>query len=84
MNTAAKRLVPIPEVRRILGDIGNTTVYELIKRREIVKINIGRRGFVTSESLDAYMDRLTARAEGSRTADVESALLEADTGRTDA
>jgi predicted DNA-binding transcriptional regulator AlpA len=60
----AKRLVPIPEARHVLGDIGHTTVYELIKRREIIKVNIGRRGFITSESLEAYMDRLSAASVG--------------------
>ncbi|MDQ1361409.1 MAG: hypothetical protein QOJ44_1786 [Acidimicrobiaceae bacterium] len=64
MDTATKRLVPIPEARHVLGGIGHTTVYELIKRREIVKVNIGRRGFITSESLDAYMDRLSEASAG--------------------
>ncbi|MCX5044035.1 helix-turn-helix domain-containing protein [Aldersonia sp. NBC_00410] len=64
METGVKRLVSIPEARHLLGDIGHTTVYELIKRSEIVKVNIGRRGFVTSESLEAYMDRLSGASGG--------------------
>ncbi len=60
MDTGARRLVSIPETRAILGGIGHTTVYELVNRGEIVKVNIGRRGFITSESLEAYMDRLSA------------------------
>jgi hypothetical protein len=60
MDNRQKRLVPIPEARQLLGGIGHTTVYELIKRDEITKVNIGRRGFITSESLEAYMDRLSA------------------------
>jgi predicted DNA-binding transcriptional regulator AlpA len=64
METPVRRLVPIPEVRRVLGGIGHTTVYELIKKGEIEKVNIGRRGFVTSESLEAYMDRLSAGPVG--------------------
>jgi predicted DNA-binding transcriptional regulator AlpA len=63
METAVGRLVPIPEVRQVLGGIGHTTVYELIKQREITKVNIGRRG-LTSESLEAYMDRLAAASGG--------------------
>lgn len=59
MDTATGRLIPIPETRELLGGIGQTTVYELVKRGEIVKVNIGRRGFITSESLGAYMDRLS-------------------------
>jgi hypothetical protein len=64
MQERERRLVSIPEARRLLGDIGHTTVYELIKRQEIVKVNIGRRGFITSESLDAYLDRLSAASIG--------------------
>ncbi len=64
MDMEVKRLLPIPEAREVLGGIGHTTLYELIKRGEIVKVNIGRRGFITSESLAAYMDRLTAATVG--------------------
>lgn len=64
MQKMERQLVPIAEVRGLLGGIGRTTVYELIKRREIVKVNIGRRGFVTSESLEAYLTRLSAGSQG--------------------
>jgi predicted DNA-binding transcriptional regulator AlpA len=59
MSAEVKRLVSIPEARSVLGGIGHTTIYDLIKRRELVKVNIGRRGFVTAESLASYIDRLT-------------------------
>lgn len=59
MSDGVKRLVSIAEARALLGGIGHTTIYELIKRGEITKVNIGRRGFITSESLAAYVDRLT-------------------------
>ncbi|MGO9157642.1 helix-turn-helix transcriptional regulator [Mycobacterium sp.] len=62
METSVKRLLSIPETRHVLGDIGHTTVYELVKRGEIVKVNIGRRGFITSESLEAYLNRLSEAA----------------------
>lgn len=71
MNTTMKRLVSIPEARQLLGNIGHTTLYELVNRGEIVKVKIGRRGLITSESLEAYMDRL-------------STPFEADTGNGDA
>jgi hypothetical protein len=64
MSDRAKRLVSIPEAREILGGIGHTTMYELIKRGEVLKVNIGRRGFITSESLAAYLDRITVAAHG--------------------
>lgn len=41
-------------------DVGRTTIYELIKRQELRKVNIGRRGLITSDSIDAYIERLTA------------------------
>ncbi|WP_099024711.1 helix-turn-helix transcriptional regulator [Mycolicibacterium palauense] len=62
MENVAKRLVSIPDARAVLGGIGHTTIYDLIKRGEIVKVNIGRRGFITSESLAAYVDRLSEAA----------------------
>ena len=64
MDTRVRRLVSIPEARQVLGGICHTTVYELIKRGEIVKVNIGRCGFITSESLEAYMDRLSDAPTG--------------------
>ncbi|UXA15250.1 helix-turn-helix domain-containing protein [Mycobacterium sp. SMC-8] len=39
--------------------MGHTTIYELIKRGELVKVNIGRRSFITADSLAAYVDRLS-------------------------
>jgi hypothetical protein len=63
MDTKIKLLVSIREARELLGGIGHTTLYALVKRGEIVKVNIGRRGFITSESLEAYVDRLSAGAE---------------------
>lgn len=59
-NTA--RLVSIPEARAMLGGIGHTTAYELSNRGELVKVNIGRRSFITAESLAAYVDRITTAA----------------------
>lgn len=60
MADPAVRLVSIPEALDKLGGIGSSTLYELIKRSEIVKINIGRRSFLTLGSLDAYLERLVA------------------------
>lgn len=62
MGDAQRRLVSIPEAREILGGIGHTTLYELVKRGDLIKVNIGRRGFITSESLGAYVDRITEAA----------------------
>jgi hypothetical protein len=62
MDIEGQLLVPIPEAPRRLGGLGLTKTYELIKHGELVKVNIGRRGFVTSKSLEAYVNRLTETA----------------------
>ena len=61
--STSRRLVPIPEARHVLGGIGRSTVYQLVERRELSKVKVGRRAFITSESLDAYLDRLAARPD---------------------
>ena len=55
-------LVPIPDVCSELGGVSRTTVYDLANRGELVKVNIGRRGFITGESLAAYVNRLSEAA----------------------
>lgn len=55
-------LVPIPETCSRLGGISRTMMYELIDRGDLVKVKIGRRGFVTAESIAAYVGRLTQAA----------------------
>ncbi|CAN5150618.1 hypothetical protein BH09ACT8_BH09ACT8_59160 [soil metagenome] len=64
-DIGVRLLVPIPEARERLGGIGQTTVYELIKSGSLTKVNIGRRGFITAESIAAYVDRLSAGAVAS-------------------
>ena len=55
-------LVPIPTVCTELGGVSRPTVYALVNRGELVKVNIGRRGFITGESLAAYVGRLSGAA----------------------
>ena len=55
-------LTPIPDVCAALGKVSRTTVYELVNQRELVKVSIGRRSFITTESLVAYVERLAAAA----------------------
>lgn len=54
----AALLVSIPEARAKLGGISNTMVYELVKRGLLRKVNIGRRGFITADSIAAYVESL--------------------------
>jgi hypothetical protein len=56
------RLIPIDEARRQLGGIGHSKAYELIKAGELMKVNVGRRAFITAESLVAYVNRITEAA----------------------
>lgn len=58
-GTTERMLVPYDEARRLLGDIGRTKFYELIDQQAIVRVSIGRRGFITAESLSAYVASLT-------------------------
>lgn len=61
--TEVNRLVSIQEAReKWLGGIGRTTVYELIKRGELIQVHVGRRTFLTTESLTRYVDRLSEAA----------------------
>jgi hypothetical protein len=62
MSYEVPRLVPIPQTCKALGDVGRTTVYTLVDRGDLVKVNIGRRSFITAESLTAYVDRITEAA----------------------
>ncbi|MCV7090030.1 DNA-binding protein [Mycobacterium interjectum] len=54
--------MPRPDVKRILGGIGDTTYCQLINDRELERVNIGRRSFVVAESLYAYVERLRSAA----------------------
>lgn len=51
-------LVPIPETQEALGGVGRTTVWKLVKDKQLEQVNIGRRSFITAESLEAYVGRL--------------------------
>ena len=58
----APLLVSIPEARDKLGGIGHTTVYDLVNRGLLTKVNIGRRGFITARSLTDYVNALSEAA----------------------
>jgi hypothetical protein len=61
METTTERLlVPYDEARCQLGGIGRTLFYELIDSGQLVKVNIGRRGFIRADSIRQYVDSLSA------------------------
>lgn len=53
----------ISESGRALGGLGRTAVYELVKRGEIQLVKIGRRSFITAESIRAYVDRISGERQ---------------------
>lgn len=57
-------LIPVPGTQSKLGGVSRTTVYKLVDSGELVRVNIGRRSFITAESLAAYVDRLSSGAAG--------------------
>jgi helix-turn-helix protein len=62
-----KKLCTVKEGRVVLGGIGHTKMYELIGSGELEAIKIGRRTFLTLQSLDAFVQSrpkmLTARTQ---------------------
>jgi excisionase family DNA binding protein len=60
-DEATRLLWSIPEAQYVLN-VGRTTVYELVAEGELVLVKIGRRSFITRESVDAYVERLTEAA----------------------
>ncbi|MGV9673555.1 helix-turn-helix domain-containing protein [Gordonia sp. NPDC003504] len=52
-------LVPIEGTQEQLGGIGRSTVYKLVNEGKLRKVNIGRRGFITADSIRSYVDSLT-------------------------
>lgn len=53
-----RKLDSIPDAQAYLGGIGRTTLYELMKTQELRAVRIGRRSFITRDSLDKYVERL--------------------------
>ena len=51
-----------PDARRKLGGLGWTKFCELMNDGELERVNIGRRSFVTTASLHAYVVRLREAA----------------------
>jgi len=75
-------LVPLDEAMHQLGDIGRTKLYELFDKHEIVRVRVGRRAFVLSESIAAYVGRLSETADApGETADAPSETAGAPVSR---
>ena len=61
-STIERRLVPISGTQAHLGGVSRSTVYDLINQGYLKKVSIGRRSFITAESLDAYVESLVGGA----------------------
>ncbi len=54
-----RHLIPIEAAQSELGGIGRTTLYRLIDEGHLVRARIGRRAFITGDSIAAYIDSIT-------------------------
>jgi excisionase family DNA binding protein len=52
-----RRLHPIKEIQQKLS-IGRSTVYQLVRDGQLPSVKIGRRRFVTTAALNAYIEGL--------------------------
>lgn len=48
----------IPQTLEKLGGISRSMVYELINQGELAVVKIGRRSFITEDSLQSFVQRL--------------------------
>lgn len=78
-----RRLVSIPDAQKMLGDLGRTTVYNLIDQGELQRVNIGRRAFICVDSIDAYVDRLVQTAKLEAGTSLAQGLREFAAGQRD-
>lgn len=51
-----RKLRPVDETCDIMGGIGRTKLYDLIKRGELQLVKIGSRSFVTDDSIVSYIE----------------------------
>jgi excisionase family DNA binding protein len=51
-------LHPLPEAQDVLGGMGRSTFYELIKAGEIAVVKIGRRTYIAHDELERYVRAL--------------------------
>jgi hypothetical protein len=53
-----KKIYSIPEAREILGGIGHTMIYELVNEGHLTKVKMGRRSFITADSINSFLTSL--------------------------
>lgn len=63
MQNPANQLRSVKEARRILGGIGHTKFYSLVRDGKLRLIKIGRRSFVDDPAIQNLIDDLRASTE---------------------
>lgn len=56
----SRLIMPVPEARRSLGDIGKTTFYRLVKDGRLKVVKIGQRTFVAAAEVERFVNELSA------------------------
>ena len=57
VNNIATILVNVEQAGRLLGGIGQTKVYDLMRRRELPFVKIGRSTRIELAAIEDYIDR---------------------------
>jgi predicted DNA-binding transcriptional regulator AlpA len=52
----------VPEAMDRAGGISRSKIYQLIRDKELCRVKIGARSFITESSLRAFVDRLVEAA----------------------
>lgn len=57
-----RKLIPYAEAQHLLGGIGKSMFFELLRDGRLDRVKLGSRGFVTKESVDRLVVSLAADA----------------------
>ncbi|CAO3401871.1 hypothetical protein [Azospirillum palustre] len=60
MNPVQPLFVDTDQARLMLGDIGKTKLFELLKNRQLKRVKIGSKTLVEVASIHAFADTLKA------------------------
>lgn len=53
-----RALYPLPEARQLLGGIGHTCLYALVKNGQLRLTKVGRRSFVSADEIQRFVASL--------------------------
>jgi len=56
-------LVAMPDVPIYLGNISRSKLYELVASGDLTRIRIGRRAFISGESIAGFIDNLLSSGD---------------------